>query len=157
MRKGQVFKKSLEGGHFCDTDGIERLMKHNGVKKKKWNDRISKYLSHYLLTKNNWFYSQSESREFIAVLRTNELCEGERKWAKERERARTKDAEVAKKEKKSPSLTPREIPSNSTPLTEATGHQLYTPKLAHSSTKKPASIRPITPPPYIHTQPQRDL
>lgn len=39
--------------------------------------------------------------------------------------------------KKSPSLTLREIPSNSTPLTEATGHQLYTPKLAHSSTKKP--------------------
>ncbi len=113
------------------TDGTERRMRHNGVTERNEMKEFPN-LSHYLQTKNNWCYSQWESREFIAVSRTNQLREGERKWARERERG----TRGWWRKKKSPSLTPREIPSNLTPLTEATGHQLYTPKLAHSSTKK---------------------
>lgn len=56
--------------------------------------------------------------------------------------------------KKRVQVSPREIPSNSTPLTEATGHQLYTPKLAHSSTKKLGLHTSYY---TTHTWPQRDL
>ncbi len=59
-------------------------MRHNGVTERNEMKEFPN-LSHYLQTKNNWCYSQWESREFIAVSRTNQLREGERKWARERE------------------------------------------------------------------------
>lgn len=32
---GSVFKKDSEGGYFCDTDGIERWIRHNWVTERK--------------------------------------------------------------------------------------------------------------------------